>query len=107
MGKRERVSRKPMIPVIILFVIGVSLMFSTGCGSASCARQCKTWRSDWEGGMDRTVKVYSQTGELIAEYSGKIDIETSENKVLFDVDGQRIIIYNALVIVEEIKDTEK
>lgn len=86
----------------LITAIALILMFtSAGCIPESCSRNFKSCSSDLDGGLERTVKVYSQTGELIAEYEGKFDIEESENKVLFDLDGKRIIIYNALVITEE------
>lgn len=70
---------------------------------------CQSWRrsikdvSSSIGGLNRTVKVYSHDGKLIEEYGGRIDIEVNDygNKVKFDLDGKRIIINNAIVIVEE------
>lgn len=55
------------------------------------------------GGLDRTVTVYDSSGNQIAVYEGKIDIEDSEygNKVKFDLDGKRVMLYNCSVIVEE------
>ena len=55
------------------------------------------------GGLNRIVKVYSSNGEKLAEYAGKIDIQENEygNKVLFHLDGKSIILYNAVVIIEE------
>lgn len=42
-------------------------------------------------------------GNLLKTYEGKCDIEENDsNKVLFDIDGKRVIIYNAVVIAEEI-----
>jgi len=60
--------------------------------------------SEYMGGLKRTAKVYSSDGDLIAQYEGKFDVQSSEfgNKVLFDIDGKRVIIYNATVIVEEL-----
>ena len=70
---------------------------------------CQSWRrgikdvSSSIGGLNRTVKVYSHDGKLINEYEGRIDIEVNDygNKVKFDLGGKRIIINNAIVIVEE------
>ncbi|EAR08592.1 hypothetical protein [Reinekea blandensis] len=75
---------------------------------ASCTesfqREMKTTVSEFTGGLSRSAKVYSSDGDLIAQYEGKFDVQSSEfgNKVLFDVDGKRVIIYNAIVIVEEL-----
>jgi hypothetical protein len=58
---------------------------------------------DMGGGLNRTVTVYSYDGKQIAQYSGKFDIETNDygTKVLFDKNGKRTIIYNAVVITQE------
>lgn len=85
----------------IIFAIVLSLSI-TGC--ASLERWGKDISSDVGGGLSRTVEVYDYSGNLIKTYSGKIDIESNaneENKVKFDVDDKRYIIYNAIVIVEE------
>lgn len=82
----------------LALVLGMCLTLS---GCASCDRGWKTLGSDLGGGLYRTVKVYDYNGNLLAEYEGKIDIEEAESKVFFDVNGKRIIIYNAIVITEE------
>ena len=88
------------------FIIGIFLSFSililAGC-SESFQRSMKTFRSEYTGGLERTVRVYSGSGELIETYEGKLDVEANEygNKVLFDLNGKRVILYNATVIVEE------
>lgn len=56
-----------------------------------------------EEGLNRTISVYSNDGTLLREYHGKVDIEDNDfgNKVLFDNDGKRYIIYGGTVIIEE------
>ena len=90
---------KKLVLSIITVLIIVSL---SGCGE-SFQRSVKTFRSEYAGGLERKIEVYSSTGQLLKTYEGKLDIETNEygNKVLFDMDGKRTIIYNATVIVEE------
>lgn len=85
---------------ILKFVLVMLLCLSLS-GCASCDRGWKTIGSDLGGGLYRTVKVYDYNGNLLAEYEGKIDIEEAESKVFFDINGKRIIIYNAIVITEE------
>jgi outer membrane lipoprotein-sorting protein len=77
-------------------------VLATGC-TESFQREMKNMASEYTGGLSRTAKVYASDGELIAQYEGKFDVQSSEfgNKVLFDVDGKRVIIYNAIVIIEE------
>jgi predicted small secreted protein len=54
-------------------------------------------------GLNRTATVYDQAGNTIKTYKGRFDVEVNEygNKVKFDLDGKRVLIYNATVIVEE------
>ena len=82
----------------LALVLGMCLTLS---GCASCDREWKSIGSNLSGGLYRTVKVYDYSGNLLAEYEGKIDIEEAESKVFFDVNGKRVIIYNAIVITEE------
>ena len=85
------------VAVTIAFVLGTLL---SGCG-ASFERSVKDFQSEYSGGLNRTVTAYSMTGEKIGEWKGKIDIEISDNKVKFDLNGKRTIIYNAIVITQE------
>ena len=84
---------------IVLMMFAIVLMFSS-CKVAE--RSIRNVTSSVVG-LDRIVSVYDGNGDKLAEYTGKIDIETNDygNKVKFDVDGKRIMIYNAIVIVEE------
>ena len=85
---------------ILKFALAMLMcLFLSGC--ASCDRGWKTIGSDINGGLYRTVKVYDYNGNLLAEYEGKIDIDEAESKVYFDVNGKRVIIYNAIVVTEE------
>lgn len=61
----------------------------------------KSWDSNVNGGLNRTVNVYDYTGNKIATYEGKIDVQQNESKVLFDLNGKRYVYYNALVEVIE------
>lgn len=83
-------------------VIGIALVIAYFF-TAEGARTVKDWSSNTSGGLIRTVNVYDLNGNLLKEYTGKIDVQDTEygNKVLFDLDGKRTIIYNATVIVQE------
>lgn len=73
--------------------------------SASGRRVLKDQQSNLNGGIERVVSVYDIDGDLIAQYSGKFDIETDrESYILFDDEqGKRHIIYytTGTIIVDE------
>lgn len=86
--------------IVGVFTIGIIVLLC-GCGE-SWERTKKDWDSEYNGGLERTISVYSYEGNLLKTYKGKCDIEENEsNKILFDIDGKRVIIYNAVVIAEE------
>lgn len=90
--------------IIALVLFGIIALALCSC-SESCGRSCKDCASDYYGGLHRTVKVYDISGELIAEYTGKFDIETdNDTYVLWDDEmGKRHIIYFSTfnIIIDE------
>ena len=90
---------KKIIRIIILATMMVFILaITTGC--ASCQRSCKDCASDVNGGLERTIKVYTLDGTLIAEYEGKFDLaEREDGCIEFEYNGKRIIYYNAIVEV--------
>lgn len=97
---RSRSGSVAVILVVIILVIGLLvLMF----GGANFQRTLKSWKSNYTGGLYRIVSVYDYNGNLLREYGpAMIDISESENETFFDYNGNRIIIHNAIVIVEEV-----
>lgn len=92
--------------IIICIAICSALLwflYSTESG----ARARKTFKSETQGGLKRTVKVYDMEGDLLEEYSGKFDVEEDADagivKVKFDNNGKRSIIYcsTGTVIIDE------
>ncbi|MNG08399.1 hypothetical protein D3C84_917540 [compost metagenome] len=95
---------KTKLSAMIALVLMVVVMAGCGDVSESQKRYAKDQQSEWGGGLQRKLTVYSSTGEPIAQYEGKFDIdsETADGgKVKFDLGGKRVIIYNATVITEE------
>lgn len=91
-----------IIIILIMFVIIIaSFIFSYF--TATGKRHLKDIVSNTSGGLDRVVTVYDYFGNKIKTYEGKIDIEDYKegNKIKFDLNGKRIIIYNSPVIIEE------
>ncbi|HLO12788.1 MAG TPA: DUF5052 family protein [Pseudoneobacillus sp.] len=85
----------------LLIVCSLSLTLLSLSGCEGFKRNMKSVSSDWNGGLNRTVNVYNMEGKVIKTYTGKFDVKEDSNKVMFDLNGKRIQIYNATVIVEE------
>lgn len=102
MSTNTKIKEYNMKKIIIILAAILIVTTLSGCGE-SFQRSVKSFTSEYTGGLERKVEVYSSSGQLLKTYEGKLDIETNEygNKVLFDIDGKRTIIYNATVIVEE------
>ena len=87
----------------IVLIVGLSVWWAVG--SASWQRNVKSIISDHYGGLDRTVSVYDNTGNLIREYSGRIDIDTERMEsgyVFFDDQyGKRHMIMGGVVVIDE------
>ena len=90
-----------IIILIAVLVIGLLALIFSG---ANFKRTIKSWRSNYTGGLYRIVSVYDYNGNLLREYGpAMIDISESENETFFDYNGTRIVIHNAIVIIEEVK----
>ena len=87
--------------LVLLVMTVATILTLTSCASAE--RNMKDLKSELSGGLNRTVNVYSMTGELIKSVEGKIDIEESDSndKVKFELDGKRYIYYNCMIEVIE------
>ena len=93
-------------------IVGVILIFALLFGmlwyfnnTASGQRKLLDQKSNFNNGIERTVTVYTANGEVIAQYTGKIDIDTNDGGyVKFDFEGKRYIYYNCFV--ETIAETE-
>ena len=97
---RNRSGSVAVVLIAIILVIGLLVLTFSG---ANFQRTIKSWRSNYTGGLYRIVSVYDYNGNLLREYGpAMIDISESENETFFDYNGNRIIIHNAIVIVEEV-----
>lgn len=82
-----------MIIAIAIFVGGFAYFRCTESGKRSLTDQ----KSELGGGLDRTVTIYTANGDMIAQYVGKIDIESGNSYIKFDFEGKRYIYYNCFV----------
>lgn len=93
---------------LAVIAVGIALIASLA-GCSSMERAMKDAQSEYSGGLNRVLTVYDQNGKPIKTYEGKFDIAsntdanggTTGTKIKFDINGKRVIIYNATVIVEE------
>ena len=88
--------------IILAILMGMLWYFNN---TASGQRALIDEQSDLSGGLDRTITIYTADGEVIATYTGKIDIETNDGGYIkFDFEGKRYIYYNCFV--ESIADID-
>lgn len=82
-----------------LLALGMTICIVFGmAGCASWDRAVTDMRSNINGGMQRTITVYTADGKELAAYEGKIDIEVNDGGyVKFDFNGKRYIYYNCFV----------
>lgn len=91
--------KKTFLALTLIMMVGLTM---TGCTEAR-KREAKSIRSNWTGGLDRTVTVYDYNGQKIKSWSGRFDVkETDRNSVYFDTEeDKRVIISGGIIINEE------
>lgn len=83
------------IALILSIFFGMKWYFNN---TASGQRALTDQVSNLRNGLQRTITVYTADGNVIAQYTGKIDIDTNDGGyVKFDFDGKRYIYYNCFV----------
>ena len=50
---------------------------------------------------ERTVTLYDNAGNKLKSWHGKIDLESNDQEVFFDLNGKRVIIQGGIVVSEE------
>lgn len=96
------------ITTLITVLVAVALCIACYGGihwymtnSANGQRAYKSQQSRLDGGLERTVTVYSYDGDVIGEWSGKFDVTDNDQETFFDIDGKRVIIQGGIIINEE------
>ena len=98
MDKAKKAGIIAAVVVVAILVIAGIIFFTR----SSTQRSIKDFQSEYTGGLNRIVNVYSHDGKQIATYEGKVDIaERSDSVVKFQIRGKRYIYYNAIVEVIE------
>ena len=102
-------STKPLVGILIAGILVAGIWGGSHWyynNTASGARAIKDQQSNFNNGIERHIVVKDYSGGIIAEYEGKMDIETdNESYVLFDdEEGKRHIIYNTtgFILIDEI-----
>ena len=90
------------IVATVILLLGMFWYFeNTARGQRALVDQ----KSDFNNGLERTITVYTADGNIIATYSGTIDIEGNDGGyVIFDYNGKRYTYYNCFV--ESIADID-
>ena len=90
-----------MKKILIVFLAVICVLNFASC--ESCSRDIKSFKSDFNGGLDRTLVVYDYNGDTLQVYEGKFDIRDNgaDNQVFFDLNGKRVWIQGGIVISEE------
>ena len=90
-----------IVSVVVAILLIMGLFFGMRWyfqNTASGQRALTNQKSDFDNGLERTVTIYTADGEIIAQYTGKIDIEGNDGGyVLFDYEGKRYTYYNCFV----------
>ena len=68
---------------VLIAALVASVTVLSGCG-ANWERQKKNWDSEFLGGLNREIIVYSATGAEVWRFIGKFDVDFSEGRILFD-----------------------
>lgn len=101
------VDDKVMMALILVITVILILAMLFGFmwyykNTASGQRALKTQESNFTGGLNRVVEVYSYDGELIKSWEGEFDVSENDQEVYFDIDGRRVIIQGGIIINEEV-----
>ncbi|MCL2559945.1 MAG: hypothetical protein FWE07_05605 [Turicibacter sp.] len=79
--------------------------------TASGLRTRITWQAEINVGLNRTIQVFTATGELVYEYEGRFDVTQNEYRIIIDVineENQARRVYVSapagVVIISEILD---
>lgn len=92
--------RVAFVATLVASVLAIVIVFGLA-GRSSCSRSVKSMSSDIGGGLNRTVTLYDNTGKEIKSWHGKIDLESNDQEVFFDLNGKRVIIQGGIVVSEE------
>lgn len=89
------------ITIIVAVLLIIALLFGLFWyynNTAKGQRAMIDQKSSLGRGLERTIVVYTANGDIIAEYTGMIDIEANDGGYIkFDFEGKRYMYYNCFV----------
>lgn len=93
------IAKAGILTVAVLACIGTyKAMYWAQNNTESGKRALIDQKSNLNGGLERTVTVYTADGKIMAQYKGRIDIEGNDGGyVIFDYNGKRYTYYNCFV----------
>lgn len=92
------------IALFMGIALGLALLgwlFAMILSSQGCQRSLKSFRSDFGGGIERTVTLYDYNGDVLQEWHGTFDLDENDQEVYFDLEGKRTIINGGIVVIQE------
>ena len=101
LDRRGRILTCLICAMLVAATVAIGFFYSN---TAIGRRALKSQKSNFNNGIERTVRVYDVEGDIIQQYEGKFDIEYDSDRILFDDEhGKRHIIYytTGTVIIDE------
>ena len=104
-------SKKWLVCGILSFLIAIGScigFIAYGVNNTEAGvRWKKNLDSDFNGGLERRITHYNQNKEVLGQWEGRIDLESSSesSKIEFVLNGKKILIYKGnfdTIIVEEL-----
>lgn len=88
------VSKAISVIVDIVLIIGIIFGSQFYLTTAGGLRMQKSWTSEVNNGIERTVTIYDINGKEIKQYAGKFDVDYDSSRIIFDDEkGKRHVIY--------------
>ena len=97
---KRRKNMKKIINFIAVFAIMIATATFTSC--ESWQRGLHSMRSDFGGGLHRTVTLLDYEGDTLKVWEGKFDVQfTDQNSAYWDLNGKRVMISGGIIVNEE------
>ena len=95
--------KNEMKKVFVMLAVLVAGIVATSCACESFKRDIKSLKSDFGGGLYRTVTLMDYQGDTLKQWTGKFEVRDAgaDNQVYFDINGKRVWIQGGIVVNEE------